>query len=166
MLRAEILEHIRGVDYLAFERIVIRLLTAMGYENACLRGRTARSSNRDGGADLEATARTGSSVAKVLVQAKQYAAPVQAKYVDELRGVMARLGAGQGLIVSTAGFSPVAVASARACGLLPVRLIGGDALARLLIRYRVGVRPGLRVVLSLDWELLDRISKGRETKLT
>jgi restriction endonuclease Mrr len=89
-------------------------------------------------------------MSKVLVQAKQYGIPVQAKYVDELRGTIARLGGGQGIIVSTAEFSPVALASAKASTILPVRLVGGELLARLLIRHRIGVRPGLRVVLTLD----------------
>jgi len=150
-LRTELLDRLRNADYLTFERVVCRLLAAMGYERVELRGRTRFSGrNRDGGADIEAVARTGLSMTKVLVQAKQYRVPVQSKYVDELRGAIARHGGGQGIIVSTAEFSPVAIASAKASSILPVRLIGGGLLVRLLIRYGIGVRPGLRVVLTVD----------------
>jgi len=150
-LRSELLDRLRCVDYLTFERVVCRLLSAMGYERVSLRGRTRFSGrNRNGGADIEAVARTGLSMSKILVQAKQYGTTVQAKYVDELRGTIARLGGGQGIIVSTAEFSPVALASAKASSILPIRLIGGELLARFLIRHRIGVRPGLRVVLTLD----------------
>lgn len=82
LLCAELLERLRALDYLSFERIVLRLLAAMGYENVRPRGRKTRSRNRDCGADIEAIVRTGITLAKALAQAKQYTVPVQAKYVS------------------------------------------------------------------------------------
>jgi restriction endonuclease Mrr len=141
---AELLRRLRLLDYAAFELAVCRLLQAMGYDRPRLLGRTRlRGHNRGGGADIEAFARTGVTLTRVLVRAKQYGGPVPARHVDELRGALAREGAGMGLIVSTGGFSLVAAARAEAGAILPVRLVDGGALAALLIRHGLGVRPGL-----------------------
>jgi len=142
----ELVSRLMRLDSAAFGRAVCRLLTAMGYErprtlaHAGLGGR-----NKDGGADIEAYANTGVTVIKVLIQAKQYAGPVPARYVDTLRGALARSGGVAGLIISTGGFSAVAVEAAETPGLPPVRLVDGGALVRLMIRHGLGVRPGLVV---------------------
>jgi len=145
-LSLELVSRLMRLDSAAFGRAVCRLLTAMGYErprtlaHAGLGGR-----NKDGGADIEVYARTGVTVIKVLVQAKQYSEPVPARYVDTLRGALARSGGGAGLIISTGGFSTVAVEAAETPGLPPVRLVDGSAFVRLMIRHGLGVQGGLIV---------------------
>lgn len=159
-LKGQLLERLRCVSFHAFETCVRELLLAMGYERVDILGRVHFSGrNRDGGADIEARGRAGASPVRALVRAKQYSLPVQAKYVDELRGAMVRLQAGHGIIVSTAGFSPVAAASARASSLAPVTLIGGGELADLLVRHRVGVREGLAVTLKIDERFFDALPR-------
>ena len=54
-------------------------------------------------------------------------------FVDELRGAMLRLGASQGLLVTTGTFSASAIEAAQAAQYAaPVRLMDGPELARLL----------------------------------
>ena len=58
--------------------------------------------------------------------------------VDVLRGTMLRLGANQGLLVTTSGFSPAAVEATQAAQhVAPVRLIDSCELAMLLLRHNI-----------------------------
>lgn len=135
----QLLEQLHSLSYHAFEGCLCDLLNAMGYEEVTLLGRTqTRQYTPHGGRDLEASARTGVTHARLVLQAKQYYRPVSRRFVDELRGTVLRLGARQGLLITTSTFSHVARRAAHT-SVAPIQLLDGQALVRLLIQHQIGV---------------------------
>lgn len=119
-----------------FARTVADLLARMGYAQVTLmktmHGR-GKGRNAHGGYDLQMRLPTDLAHGVVIAQLKQYRDPVPRAYVDELRGAMLRVGATQGLLISSSTFSASAVEAAQAGQhAAPVRLLGGEELVRLL----------------------------------
>jgi restriction system protein len=133
-------EYLQTTDFLSFEQIVKRLLYKSGYVSVQMisrnykRGRTPR-----GGLDLTARNNTELSSSLTIAQLKQYKRVVSRRFVDELRGAMLRLGAGQGLLLTLSTFSQVAHDAARESAVAPITLIEGEELLDLLFAYRIGV---------------------------
>ena len=89
--------------------------------------------NAHGGYDLRMYLPTRLTRGLVIAQVKQYRETVPRSFVDELRGAMLRLGASQGLLVTTGAFSASAIEAAQSAQhAAPVRLMDGSELARLL----------------------------------
>jgi hypothetical protein len=134
-------EQLLALPFPDFARCLARLLGRLGYEETRLMGVTeGRGRNAYGGFDLQATSRHGLSRSLLLAQVKQYRRPVPRSFVDELRGAMLRLGAQQGILLTTATFSPAArEAAASAQHALPIRLVEGDELIRLLLELDIPV---------------------------
>lgn len=123
-------------DYVA---CVARLLTALGYRNVRLMG-VIREKGRNafGGMDLSADQGQGLTASRVIAQVKQYKEPVPRTFVDELRGTMLRVGASQGILVTTSEFSRSASdATLSGQHAAPVRLVDGYELARLMNANRL-----------------------------
>jgi membrane-bound metal-dependent hydrolase YbcI (DUF457 family) len=143
-LQTEILELLLSLRYRAYQEAVRQLLAAMGYQDV----RTHRRYRRfayprcTGGMDLLAVQETGLSRGLVIAQIKQYRRPVQRRFIDELRGAMLRTGARQGLVISTSTFPEGARQAATNDRLAPIRLVDGNELARLMIRYGIGIDTG------------------------
>jgi inner membrane protein len=128
-----------ALPFHAFEGCLCDLLSAMSYEEVTLLRRTqTRQFTNHGGRDMEAYTHTGITRARLVLQAKQYRRPVSRRFVDELRGTALRLGAGQGLLITTSTFSTVARRAADT-SVAPVQLMDGETLVRLLIKHRIGV---------------------------
>ncbi len=142
-LPRELQDHLLGLGFHAFEVLLKDLLEKMGYRDVELLGRTTwRGRRKNPGAELRASCRTGVCEAPVLIQVKQYRRPVARFFVDQLRGTMLQSGAREGLLISTAAFSPAARKAAQAehfAGIAPVRLIDGEELLDLLFTHKVGV---------------------------
>jgi membrane-bound metal-dependent hydrolase YbcI (DUF457 family) len=133
-------EELIALSFHAFEETVRTLLTRLGYAEVRLLGRTQwRQFTRHGGSDMEALIKVGVSEARVILQVKQYRRPVSRRFVDELRGVMLRSGAREGIVITTSKFSKVARTSAQAQRIAPIRLINGNELVNLLILHGLGV---------------------------
>ena len=133
-------EKLLALSYPEFQRCLQHLLEAMGYADVAATGRIRRRGrNLDGGVDLVAWLQAGVTRFRIVAQAKQLKEPVQKRSVDELRGAALRLDARQGVIMTTAGVSPVARAAAASVPATPIRLIDGAELAELMVRYGVGV---------------------------
>lgn len=120
----------------AFTQTVARLLEGLGYANVeamkPMHGK-GKGRNAHGGYDLRMYLPTRLTRGLVIAQVKQYMEPVPRSFVDELRGTMLRLGASQGLLVTTGAFSASAIEAAQAAQYAaPVRLMDGQELARLL----------------------------------
>ena len=89
--------------------------------------------NAHGGYDIRAYASSKLTRSMVIVQIKQYNRPLPRIGVDELRGTMVRVGARQGLLVTTATVSAAARDAVQAGQYAaPIRLIDGTELANLL----------------------------------
>lgn len=153
-----LLAAIEGLSYGAFCLLLRRLLHRSGYSSVHPLGRLFRPDGaadgppppgdgfdpyrfnpRHGGLDLAALSHTDLATSLTLVQAKQYKGPVPRRFVDELRGAMHRLGADQGLLVTTSHFSALARDAASQSHLRPVRLVDGPRLAALLSTRGLGV---------------------------
>ncbi len=153
-LEEQIHGRLLGLDFPAFALCLCRLLQALGYQDVHLSGRREwKGYNKPGGGgyDLEATlpgpVLPGSlSPRRVIAQVKQFdGLRVHQRSVDELRGTCLRLGAAEAMLITTSAFSKVVRAGAAAPGgasspIAPVRLMDGDELIALLIRYRLGVK--------------------------
>lgn len=151
-VRQELRQELLALPVPTFDRLVARLLLACGYRDVQVleEGR--------GGADLSATVPSGLSSSLTLVQAKQYVSPVSRRFVDELRGAMLRLGAGQGLLLTTSTFYGPARHAAQTSCPLSVRLIDGPELLDLLLQHRLGVFLSPRGHLALDREFFAVLS--------
>lgn len=125
----------------AFVRTVCVLLTRLGYQNVGTvkpMHRKGRGRNAHGGLDIEAYLPQGLTRTRVIAQVKQYSRPVPRSFVNELRGTMLRHGAQQGLLITTATFSPTAREAASALSdTLPIQLVDGAELMRLLLEHSI-----------------------------
>jgi len=123
-----------------FERAVLRLLLAMGYggaEGRAIPTQLVRDGGIDGIIDQDAL-----GLARIYVQAKRYD-PLQGSVgrpaIQAFVGALVGNNANQGVFITTAQFSKDARDYAESVGVRVV-LIDGERLARLMIRYRVGVQ--------------------------
>lgn len=154
-----------AMDYPTFSNLMQTLLERSGYvpvqktERQFKRGRT-----KSGGLDIRAYIHTDLASCLTLVQIKQYRHVVSRRFVDELRGAMVRLSAEQGLLLSTSTFSRVAHRAAAASELVPIRLIDGAGILKLLVQHRIGVKPGRWGWLRIDADFFDKLQeKSRST---
>lgn len=140
-LAQELLRRVRDVEPSFFERVVIQLLEKMGYGSG-LEG-AARVVGRSGDGGIDGVIHLDPlGLNRVYVQAKRYAPDqrVTAAQIREFSGALnSQRGVTQGVFITTSRFTDDARGTAAN---LPQRivLIDGDELARLMIRYDVGVR--------------------------
>src|SRR5207302_4171797 len=114
LLRRHLLAVLLDLPFPAFLDTIGQLLAAMGYVHVRRLGREHwRGKSLSGGLDIEATAQSGVTRGRVLIQVKRYQRPVHRRFVDELRGTMVRTGARHGLLIATTTF---AMAARRAIG--------------------------------------------------
>ena len=139
-LRAALLARVRGISPEAFERLILDLLVAMGYGGG--RAEMARQTQRTNDDGIDGIIKEDPlGLDLVLIQAKRYA-PANAVGRPEMQGFVGSLagnGTTKGIFVTTSSFN----AGAREyVSRIPNRiiLIDGEELARLMIRYDVGVR--------------------------
>ncbi len=127
----------------AFAQSVAELLESLGYTDvAAMKAMHGRGKGRNahGGYDLRMYLPTRLTRGLVIAQVKQYREAVPRSFVDELRGTMLRLGASQGLLVTTSTFAASAVEAAQAAQYAaPVRLMDGQELACLIRQHPQGI---------------------------
>jgi restriction system protein len=139
-VREALREQLEQMAFAAFANLMKRLLYQSGYLSVQPTGRKhKRGKKPHGGLDLTARSETELASALTLVQLKQYKRTVSRRFVDELRGVMLRRGAAQGLLLTLSRFSRVAHQAAGASTLAPITLIEGEEILDLLFAYRIGV---------------------------
>ena len=132
-----------ALPFPAFAQAVAGLLKSLGYTDVqtmkAMHGK-GKGRNQHGGYDLRMYLPTRLTRGLVIAQVKQYREAVPRSFVDELRGTMLRLGASQGLLVTTSTFSASAIEAAQAAQYAaPVRLMDGQELARLIRQHPQGV---------------------------
>lgn len=143
-VQTTLLERISAASPLFFERLVLRLLTSMGYAGKLGRAEHAGKSG-DGGIDgilyldrLE--------LERVYVQAKRWAHPVGASVVRDFAGSMDAEAATKGVILTTSTFT----ADARTYvsrSPKAIRLVDGRELARLMVEFEVAVSRQATIVV-------------------
>ena len=135
-LSDEILDSVKGVTPTGFERLVVGLLSKIGYGDGQVVGRSG-----DQGIDgILNQDKLG--LEKVYVQAKRHTSnQVGEPEIRNFSGSLVAQGASKGVFITTASFSPTArqTAEAISMGNQFIRLIDGSELAALMIDNDVGV---------------------------
>lgn len=154
---ADLLERLRGQAPGFFEQVVLDLLIAMGYggtEGQATLTRLSRDGGIDGVIDQDAL-----GLGRIYVQAKRYAEgnsvgrPDVQGFVGALQGQRSN----QGVFITTSRFTSDAAQYAAALN-SRVILIDGERLARLMIRYRVGVQAKKTlVVVEMDEDYFESV---------
>lgn len=130
-LANELLDSVKAVSPLRFERLVVELLEAMGY------GEGSRIGGGDQGIDGVIN-QDPLGLENVYIQAKRRQSAVGEAEIRNFLGNMDMKGASKGVFIATSTFSESAKASAFAVR-RTIRLIDGGELAELMIRHNVGV---------------------------
>lgn len=138
-LAAEVLSAVQKISPDRFERLVVRLLVAMGYGGSLTDAGRAVGGNGDEGIDgIIKEDRLGLDV--IYVQAKRWTSPVGRPEVQKFAGALQGQRARKGVFITTSEFSDAAREFVEKIDLRIV-LIDGDYLSRLLIDYNLGVTP-------------------------
>jgi len=142
-LADEILHRVRTTSPAFFERVVVRLLIAMGYGGSVAEvdeDLAVVGGSGDGGID-GVIDQDPLGLDRVYVQAKRYGADntIGAHAIRDFFGSLAGHRATKGLFVTTSSFTQSAIQTAEG---LPQKivLVDGKQLARLMIRHEVGCR--------------------------
>lgn len=134
---------IAALDPTHFELLVVKVLTALGYDVKHT-GQT-----NDGGVDANAVLSLGGLTSVMTrVQAKRWGNSVPGRVVRELRGALKV--DERGLIVTTAEFTPEAKREAEADGKARIGLLSGEALAQLCAEHGIGVERRQITLLKLQ----------------
>lgn len=147
-LRDELLLILKDISPVRFERLILDLLSAMGYGGGDLSGALMTRTSGDGGID-GIIHEDALGLDAVYIQAKRYAPenkvgrPAIQQFVGSLNGE----GATKGVFVTTSDFSKEARDYLNKVQHRIV-LIDGQELARLMIRYGVGVRARTTYVIK------------------
>ncbi|HZO27696.1 MAG TPA: winged helix-turn-helix domain-containing protein [Chloroflexota bacterium] len=132
--RRQLLVHLAAIHPAEFEALIGRLLVALGFQEVLVTGRSG-----DGGIDVRGTLVVGDVIrTRMAVQVKRWRANVQAPIVQQVRGSLGTHD--QGLIITTSDFSSGARTEAERVNAVPVALMNGEQLVRLLVEHEIGVR--------------------------
>ena len=143
-VRERLHAELRDMEPKAFEDLIGRLLTALGFVDVEV---TAYS--RDGGVDVRGTLAVGGITnVRTAIQVKRWAKNVPGKTVRELRGGLTPHE--RGLIITTADFTRDAQAEAQAVERAPIALVNGQRLVGLLVEHAIGIVRTEARILRLD----------------
>jgi restriction system protein len=146
-LSADLLDKIKDASPYFFEKVVLRLLQAMGYGGVSGSGFVTPKSS-DGGIDgIIYEDKLGLDI--VCIQAKRWEDTVGRRTVQEFVGSMDLHRSKKGVILTTSKFSGEALEYVNRIEGKKVVLIDGAKLSELMIEHRVGVTP------KRTYELLD-----------
>ena len=136
MLEAELLERLRNAKPSFLEQTVANLLETMGYGETRVTGKAG-----DDGIDAKVLQDKLGLLDKVLVQTKRYASDnhVSSGDIRDFIGALNLARETRGVFVTTSGFTESAIHSAEN-STNRIILIDGAELARLMVRYGIGVR--------------------------
>lgn len=152
-LASELLSMILEHDPYVFEEIVVKLLEVMGYGV----GEVTAKSN-DGGIDGIITADPLGFEA-IYTQAKRYN-PGNKVGAPEIQGFIGALrNANKGVFITTSSFQPAAIEVANSCLYAKIKLIDGEELINLMIKYNVGVTvEETYEIKRIDLDFFDELS--------
>jgi restriction system protein len=146
-VQAELLETIKACTPYFFEKVVLRLLQAMGYGGTTGKG-VVTPKSLDGGIDgIIYEDRLGLDT--VCIQAKRWEGTVGRQTVQAFVGSMDLHRSKKGVVLTTGGFSRDAIDYIERIEGKKVVLIDGQELTRLMMDYRVVVMP------TKSYELVD-----------
>ena len=144
----ELLEILLKLEPAAFERLAQRLLREAGFSDVEVTGRSG-----DGGIDGRGLLKLNDLISMhAMFQCKRYARNVGPADIREFRGAISGR-ADRGIFVTTARFTPAALAEAARDGVIPIDLVDGERLMILLKRFELGItiEHVERVVVDRGW---------------
>ena len=145
--RTEVLERLREMSPVAFERFCQRLLYEAGFSEVSVTGRSG-----DGGIDGHGILEVNALVSfKVLFQCKRYTGSVGPDKVRDFRGAMMGR-ADKGIILTTGTFTADARREAVRDGATPIELVDHEKLIRMMESLEFALRP--RKTFEVDHTLL------------
>lgn len=151
-VESDILATVRALDPSAFERLVIRLLVALGYGTA----ETGQHTGRSGDEGIDGIIyRDALGLDRVYLQAKRYTEnAVGPEAINAFYGALQRKGADRGVFITSSTFTSGARTAER--DFRTIVLIDGPMLARLMFEHGVGVQVASTHVLKrLDQDWFD-----------
>lgn len=145
-IRKKLLASIRKMDAKQFEDLAGLLLTALGFNEVEVVGRSG-----DGGVDVRGTLVVGNAIrTRMAVQVKRWKKNVQAPVVQQVRG---SLGTHEhGLIITTSDFSAGARKEAGRSDAVPVALMKGEEIVDLLMQNDIGINRSSHDIIELATE--------------
>ena len=136
-LAQELLARLKGLDPLAFEKLVLRLLLAMGYGD--LRPDAGHHTGKSGDQGIDGLINEDElGLDVVYIQAKKWENPVGGPEVRAFAGSLAGQHANKGVLITTSSFTSDARDFVRVVGQRIV-LIDGGRLAQLMIKHDLAV---------------------------
>ena len=136
-LADDLMSEIMKLDPTDFERLVVKLLLAMGYGSGIDEAGFVTQASNDGGIDgVIKEDQLGFS--SIYIQAKRWdpTTSIARPEIQKFAGALQEQKAQKGLFISTATFSLGARKSAEAAGIV---LVDGKQLTKLMIRFNLGV---------------------------
>ncbi len=139
-LADDLMTEIMKISPYDFEKLIIKLLIAMGYGSMLDNQNAVTAKSGDEGIDGVLTA-DKFGFDSIYIQAKQWkdASTIGRPTVQSFAGAMLGKGATKGLFITTAKFSKDAETYARNNTAQKIVLVDGEALAKLMIEYDIGV---------------------------
>ena len=139
-LASDLLDRVRQSSPAFFEDLLVSLFVAMGYGGSTEEAGRALGRSGDDGVD-GVIDQDPLGVDQIYLQAKRYGEGnnIGPGAIRDFFGALSLKRATKGIFVTTSGFSPSAVDTARGLGSRIV-LIDGPQLARLMLRYNIGCR--------------------------
>lgn len=135
-LAAELLTQAQGLTPAQFERLVVEVLVAMGYGGSVRDAGQALGRSGDNGVD-GLIKQDPLGLDRIYLQAKRWRDTVHSPEIRTFSGSLTYHKASKGVFITTSTFSEGARKTAAQIG--NIILIDGEALARLMIDYGVGV---------------------------
>jgi restriction system protein len=152
---AEVLDRVRQREPVFLERLVLSVLTAMGYGGTA---GAAEHLGKVGDEGLDGVIRQDPlGLDRIYVQAKRYAAgrAVGRPEIQEFVGALHGAQADRGIFITTSRFTPEAVAYADRVAARVV-LIDGQALSKLMVHHNIGVQDQHTYVIKrVDEDFFD-----------
>ena len=149
-LKQDLLEALKKVDPVRFERIVLDLMEKMNYGTGSM-----TKLSHDGGIDGIVN-EDELGLQKIYLQAKRYSEnKVNEKEIQNFVGALGCSIVSKGVFITTSFFDERAKRKAEAAQGKVVRLIDGDELVTLMIKYNLGVQPKITFTIKrLDEDYL------------
>ncbi len=143
-----LLEVIKGIEPVAFERLCQRLLRESGFSEVTVEGRSG-----DGGIDGRGIYKLNGLIStRVIFQSKRYRGSISSQQIREFKGTMSGR-AEKGIFITTGTFTRDAKKEAVRDGSPPIDLVDGRDLAELLKELRLGLSVKLveEVEVNKQW---------------
>ena len=151
LVKKALMKKLYDMDPYQFEFLIADLLKEIGYENV-----EATKKSGDKGIDVIANlTMDGITNVKTIIQVKRFKAGnnISGKIITQLRG-SAEVDQ-RGLVITTSDFTKDAVHESKAPNKMPVSLVNGEKLLKLLIKHGVGIKKETVPLYSVDNEYFE-----------